>query len=254
MNGYELSRNWFDFCFENPELINPAHTAIYIFAIEHCNRLGWKKKFGFPSQMTMDALGIKKHQTYIKYFNDLVKWRFFELIQKSKNQYSANIISINAMPKKGKALDKAFIIHAAKQRQSNGQSIDSIIKQLNKEQLTINQLTKLKRIVLENEKKEITFPFESEKFKKAWDIWKNYKIKEHNFMYKSEISEQAALNKLTKLAGGAENMCYEIILQSLENGWKGFFRIEIPKKNKDAAMHDYKQQIVDEINEASKTE
>jgi len=134
MNGYELSRNWFDFCFENPEKINPNHTAIYFFAIEHCNRLGWKKKFGFPSQMTMDALGIKKHQTYIKYFNDLVDWSFFDLIQKSRNQYSANIISLmSAMPKNGEALDKAIIKHAAKQTESNGQSNSSIDKQRNKE-------------------------------------------------------------------------------------------------------------------------
>jgi len=116
MTQYELSRNWFDWCFDNPEKVNPTHTAIYFFAIEHCNRLGWKPKFGFPSQMTMDALGIKKHQTYIKYFRDLCEWGFFILIQESKNQYSSNIISINsALPKNGKALDKAIIKHAAKQ-------------------------------------------------------------------------------------------------------------------------------------------
>jgi hypothetical protein len=108
MTQYELSRNYFDWCFENPDKISPVHTAIYFFAIEHCNRLGWKSKFGFPSQMTMDALGIKKHQTYIKYFRNLVDWGFIILIQESKNQYSSNIISIsNAMPKNGKALDKA---------------------------------------------------------------------------------------------------------------------------------------------------
>jgi hypothetical protein len=126
MDVFKLSRQWFDFCFENPELINPCHTAIYFFAIEHCNRLGWKQKFGFPTQMTMDALGIKKHQTYIKYFNDIIAWGGFTLIQKSTNQYSANIISINAMPKNGKALDKAFITHAAKHGSGNGQSKDSI--------------------------------------------------------------------------------------------------------------------------------
>jgi len=141
MNSYELSRNYFDWCFENPEKINPNHTAIYFFAIEHCNRLGWKKKFGFPSQMTMDALGIKRHQTYIKYFNDLCEWGFFQLIEKSKNQYSSNIIClIDAIPKNGKALDKAIINHEAKQtkttRQSNGQSNSSIDKPI-----TINQIT-----------------------------------------------------------------------------------------------------------------
>lgn len=131
MNSYELSRAWFDWCFENPEKVSPNHTAIYFFAIEHCNRLGWKNKFGFPTQMAMDALGIKKHQTYIKYFNDLCEWGFFKLVQKSLNQYSANIISLSvAMPKKGKALDKAFITHAAKQTEPNGQSNGSIDKQI----------------------------------------------------------------------------------------------------------------------------
>lgn len=128
-NSYELSRNWFDWCFENPEKITPNHSAIYFFAIEHCNRLGWKNKFGFPTQMVMDAIGIKKHQTYIKYFNDLVEWGFLNLVQKSANQYSANIISlVSAKPKSGKALDKAMINHAAKQTQSNGQSNSSIDK------------------------------------------------------------------------------------------------------------------------------
>ena len=87
LNSYELSRRWFDFAFDNPEKVSPNHVAIYFFAIEHCNRLGWKTKFGFPTQMAMDALGIKKHQTYIRYFNDLVDWNFFDLIQKSQNQY-----------------------------------------------------------------------------------------------------------------------------------------------------------------------
>jgi hypothetical protein len=142
MDSFTLSRNWFNFSFENPELINPTHTAILFFAIEHCNRLGGKEKFGFPTQMTMDAIGIKKHHTYIKYFNDLVDWGFIKLIQKSTNQYSANIISlIYAMPEKGKALDKALAKHGAKQShsmgQSNGQSKVSIDKQLNNE--TIKQ-------------------------------------------------------------------------------------------------------------------
>lgn len=138
INGYALSRNWFDFCFENPEKINPGHSAIYFFAMEHCNRLGWKEKFGFPTQMAMDAIGIKKHQTYIKYFNDLVEWGFFKLIEKSRNQYSANIISLKyAMPKNGKALGKAMVKHAAKHGSGNGQSKDSIDKPLTIEPLTI---------------------------------------------------------------------------------------------------------------------
>lgn len=144
INSYDLSRNWFNFCFENPEKITTSHTAIYFFAIEHCNRLGWKEKFGFPTQMAMDAIGIKKHQTYIKYFYDLVDWGFFKLVQRAKNQYSSNIITlVSAVPKKGKALDKAIIKHRAKQTESTGQSIgqskDSILKQETIEQQTNKQ-------------------------------------------------------------------------------------------------------------------
>lgn len=145
MNAYELSRNFWNWSFDNPEKVSVNHSAIYFFAIEHCNRLGWKEKFGFPSQMTMDAIGIKKHSTYIRYFNDLVEFGFFELVQKSKNQYSSNIIRLtNALPKKDEALDKAFVKHGAKQTESMGsgmgQSKRSIDKQINKETIEpINQ-------------------------------------------------------------------------------------------------------------------
>jgi hypothetical protein len=133
MNSYELSRNYFDWCFENPEKITPNHTAIYFFAVEHCNRLGWKDKFGLPSQMVMDAIGIKNWRTYIKAFNDLTEWGFFELVEKSKNQYSSNIIAIVKNTKATtKALDKAMQMHLQKQ----GQSIVSIDKHINN--ITIN--------------------------------------------------------------------------------------------------------------------
>ncbi len=144
MNSFDLSRSWFNFSFENPEKIKPIHSSIFFFAIEHCNRLGNKEKFGFPSQMTMDAIGVKKYQTYGKALSDLEEWGFITFIERSKNQYSANIISINAPTKngiaRGKALDKATIKHGAKQGHSTGQGKDSIDKPLNQE--TIKPLFK----------------------------------------------------------------------------------------------------------------
>jgi hypothetical protein len=190
LNSYELSRAWFDFCFENPEIIQPAHTAIYFFAVEHCNRLGWKSKFGFPTQMTMDAIGIKKHQTYIKYFNDLCEWGFFKLIQKSTNQYSANIICLqNAKLKNGKALDKALVKHMAKQTeptgQSTGQSKDSIDKQINKEQINKEQGTKGRPSIAEFLKyceKELQGGFEGLKFSLTakYDQWTDQNWRDGN--------------------------------------------------------------------------
>lgn len=119
ISGYELSRAWFDWCFENPDLIKPTHTALYFFAIEHWNRMGWSPKFGLPTQMAMDAIGVKNWRTYASSFEDLVKWGFFEVIQKSKNQYSATVIAIvkNTKANTG-ALTKAHQKHIQKHSSS----------------------------------------------------------------------------------------------------------------------------------------
>lgn len=136
-NGYELSRDWFDFCFDNPEKIRPIHTAIYFFAVEHCNRLGWKQKFGFPSQMVMEAIGVKNWRTYSKGLSEVVDFGFIQMIETSKNQYSSNIIAIAKNTKAPtKALDKALQKHSTK----HSQSTVSIDKQLNKEQLNKEHL------------------------------------------------------------------------------------------------------------------
>jgi hypothetical protein len=131
MNIFELNRTFWDFAFSNPEKIKPNHCAIYYFALEHCNRLGWKEKFGFPTSMVLEATGIKSYSVYKKTFDDLVSFGFFIVIEYSKNQYSSNIIALKENNKAlDKALDKALIKHKTKQRES----IDSIDKQLNKEQ------------------------------------------------------------------------------------------------------------------------
>lgn len=133
MNSYELSRKFWDWSFENPEIVKPIHSSIYFFAIEHCNRLGWKEKFGLPSQMVMEAIGVKNWRTYSKGLNDLVEYGFIKMIETSKNQYSSNIIAIvNFTKADTKALDKALQKHSKKQ----GQSTVSIDKQKTIEQET----------------------------------------------------------------------------------------------------------------------
>lgn len=142
MNGYDLSRKFVDFSFENPSKIRPNHYALYFFAIEHCNRLGWKKEFGLPTTMTMEAIGIKSYNTYMKTFNELIDFGFFNIIERSKNQYSSNVIELSNFDKAlDKALDKAFIKHATKQRESTQQSIGSIDKQLTNKPINNKPIT-----------------------------------------------------------------------------------------------------------------
>jgi hypothetical protein len=135
--------------------------------------LGWKKKFGLPMEMAKEAIGIKNYRTYAKTFYDLIEWGFIELIQKSKNQYSSNIIAIVENAKANteantiaptKALDKALQKHSQKQ----GQSIVGINKQetRNNEQETITQENDPTIEILEN------YPFE--------EFWELYDKKKGN--------------------------------------------------------------------------
>jgi len=229
MNSYELSRVWFDWCFENPEKVNPNHTAIYFFAIEHCNRLGWKSKFGFPSQMTMDALGIKKHQTYIKYFRDLVDWGFFILIQESRNQYSSNIISLNnAMPKNGNALDKAIITHTAKQTQSNGQSNSSIDKPINNKQITSELSNPLFDMAYY---KSLGYDWKlSESVYSELDKFLAYRISSHKDAIRTPETLEAIIRRLRETAKTESDALY-IIRNTIEKQAKNII-FELPKAEK----------------------
>lgn len=137
MDIFLLMRNFFNWSFENPEKVKPNHVALYFFCIEHCNRLGWKEKFGLPTTMAKEAIGIHSYNTYINTLNDLVDFGFIKLIEKSKNQFSSNIIALSKFNKApNKALDKAFIKHDTKQ----GESISSIDIQETNIQETRNQL------------------------------------------------------------------------------------------------------------------
>jgi hypothetical protein len=138
MDYFKITRDFWDFAFENPEKIKPNHCALFLFIVEHCNRLGWKEKFGLPTTMTKDAIGIRSYNTYIQTLNDLIDFGLIILIERSKNQYSSNIVAISNNNKAlDKALDKAFIKHDTKQSESTIQSIDSINKPITNKQNTI---------------------------------------------------------------------------------------------------------------------
>lgn len=100
---------------------------------------------------------------------------------------------------------------------------------------------------------DLVFPFASEEFKKMWNAWKEYKTKQHKFTFKSAITEQAAINELTKISGGAEKNAIEIILQSIAQGWKGLFPLKqnhqngTAKNQSPAGLNDYKQELARKV-------
>ena len=134
MNGYELSRNWFDFAFENNSKVTANHGMLFFWLIEINNRLGWAKEFQITAKECMQGMGCHSHNTYKKCLDDLIEWDFIILKRKAVNQFQTNIIALSKNDKaQYKALDKALTKHGTKQSESTVQSTDSIHKPINKE-------------------------------------------------------------------------------------------------------------------------
>lgn len=132
MDGYSLSRDYWEFAFNNPEKCKPNHAALFFYIIEHFNRMGWKEKTGLPTGVAMEAIGIKSYSVYKTTLDELVEFGFIILVQKSKNQYTANIIALKENYKApSKAHDKAITKHLSKHCRSTLQSTVSIIKPIN---------------------------------------------------------------------------------------------------------------------------
>lgn len=108
-------------------------------------------------------------------------------------------------------------------------TLEALLQHLVIEDVIVNE----DKIKDESKKKkaEIIYPFNSKNFIAQWDLWKKYKKKEFGFNYKSEISEQAALKKLSELSEMNEKVAIAIIHQSITNSWKGLFNLKTNAKS-----------------------
>lgn len=73
----------------------------------------------------------------------------------------------------------------------------------------------------------LVYPFDSKSFVEAWERWKLYKKQQWKFTYKSQVSEQAALNELKKISHGDEKKALAIIEYAIAKTWKGLFELKI---------------------------
>lgn len=194
INTYKISRDWFDWCFDNPDKVKPAHTTIYFFALDQNNRFGWKEKFGLPTLHAMEGTGIKSKNTYYKAFHELVDWGFIKVVTKAKNQNAANIITIPAVSKfksaevqqedsGGTALDLANI-----QQEDSGGNIDK----------QVNQQTKNKK--QENEENSRAFDFLNKNYPERFETdfsMKYEKLIENKKKFVEDFNDTVELEKRT---------------------------------------------------------
>jgi hypothetical protein len=146
MNGYDLSRQWFNFRYENRDKVRAIHSELYFYIVDLWNRLGQKDSFGLPTNVTMECLGVGSYSTFKNALQDLVDFGFLKIVKESKNQHYSRIIAITKSDKATvKALDKATIKATIKASDEAGDKpTDTIIKQgtINKEQVTIPMSSK----------------------------------------------------------------------------------------------------------------
>lgn len=124
-------------------------------------------------------------------------------------------------------------LHGRGKETLHGRGKETLHNNTNKDN-TINNNTKDKGDPLFNSRAkfgQVVYPFDTTNFIQHWETWKQFKKQQFKFTYKGNISEQAALTELSKLAAGSENKACKIIAQSISNGWQGLFDLK-NEKNK----------------------
>ena len=207
MNGYNLTRDWYDYKFENPESVKHVHSDLYFYIIDLWNRLGQKDKFGLPTSITMEAVGIKSYNTYKNTLMDLIKFGFILLVCDSKNQHHSKVIALSKNNKalykaNDKALDKAHI-------KANDKALDTIDKQVNKE--TKNKETIYMPIF--NFKKSLISAGANEKFVEDWLLVRSKK--------KATNTETALKSFLKQVKESGLNID-KVIEMCVYKSWVGF--------------------------------
>lgn len=142
MNGYNLTRSWFNYKFENTKKVRHVHSDMYFYIVDLWNRLGQKNEFGLPTNVAMECLGIGSYNTYKKTLIDLIDFGFIVLVKDSRNQHNSKVIALSFFDKAtDKPLDKATIKATDKASdEPTDKAIDTIIKQINN--ITINKINK----------------------------------------------------------------------------------------------------------------
>lgn len=85
---------WFYYVSNNKQ-VKPVHTTLMLYIMFKNARFKNKDSFYLPTENTMENTGIGSHNTYSKTLKDLIDWGWVIMIEKSTNQWTANVISVN---------------------------------------------------------------------------------------------------------------------------------------------------------------
>jgi len=197
--------------------LEAPYKLLWFYILDDCDHAGiWQVDIEVAQIRIGEKIDVKKAEEYFKdkiiVFNDAEKWLipdFIEFQYGKLNENNRVHNSVLLQLRKYNLIDNNFKI---KGYISSFQGAKD--KDMEKEQEKVKEK--------EQDKEPIIYPFGDEDFIKFWDIWKEFKKEQFRFVYKP-IGEQAALKNLGELSLQNKEIAMKIIVQSISNGWKGFF-------------------------------
>ncbi len=206
MDGYTLSRQWFDFAFDNPDKNTSTEWILYMWIVENWNRNWQKEKFWLPTFHSMCACGIKSPNTYHKALKNLISYGFIKIIQESKNQNTSTIITLSAYSKiksaDKSALDSALIRQVSQQVSKP----EEHNKQINKEQINKEIIQSLTVISERTELELLLIEFKRSRAK-----------------LKRPMTDKAMDLLLKKLSAYSEPEQIAMLEEAIEKGWQSVY-------------------------------
>jgi hypothetical protein len=233
--------------------------VVWFWLLDNCNHAGICK----PSISLLNFMCRTKYteDELIKIMDGrLIKFEGFWFIPKFlKFQYGTLVSNMPAVKSVVKELNSKKLLDFSKNfvelpsfnesHESDNSSL-TVTEPLPKSSLTLKDKDKDKDKVKNKIKVLIDIKPFSENFRKVWSDWKQYKIEQFNFQYKSQLSEQNAFLHLVKLSNQNETYAAELVNFAIGKAWEGF---HIPKEktnhnepaNRDQARIDYWNHMVD---------
>jgi hypothetical protein len=167
INIFQLTKVWYEYKAEHSDLTG-NHTDFLFFCVDLNNRLAWKNVFGLPAIETSEFLNIS-YNTFRKILSDFTdKHKLIRIVEKSKNQFTSNKISLDLLYynllKQDKSTYKAFVKAQQKQIESNNKATE---KQATKQSNVDNTLLHNNNITIlhNNIEKDFDFLINSKEFK-----------------------------------------------------------------------------------------
>lgn len=95
INGYSLTRRWFDYSLVNAGKTTPVHGILFLWIVELFNRNRWRELVFMAKDEAMTEIGVKDYRTFWRALHDLEAWGFISIVGKAKNQHTTTIIKIS---------------------------------------------------------------------------------------------------------------------------------------------------------------